>query len=136
MNNIIQENINDKKNYSLITFVLFWAGLVIMSSLYVTIPLISVFTKAFHVNPTEAVWTSSAFSICFAIGCLFYGPISERYGRKITILLGLCALIIISLILGLQHSLKWIIIFRGFTRGGSCNLFTCCTFLCSRVIPT
>lgn len=32
------------KNYSLMTGVLFWAGLVIMSSLYITIPLITTFT--------------------------------------------------------------------------------------------
>lgn len=113
MNNNILKNENNIKNYSIITFILFWAGLVIMSSLYVTIPLISVFEKTFDASSTQVVWTSSSFSICFAIGCLFYGPLSDRYGRKKIILIGLSLLTVISLILGLQDSLKWIIIFRG-----------------------
>lgn len=110
MKNYIEQK---KLNYSWITFILFWAGLVIMSSLYVTIPLISMFSEIFSVSPSKAVWVSSSFSICFAIGCLFYGPLSDRYGRKKVILLGLLALIITSLILGLQNSLELIIVFRG-----------------------
>lgn len=35
------------KNYPLMTFVLFWTGLVVMVSLYVTIPLISFFLISF-----------------------------------------------------------------------------------------
>jgi YNFM family putative membrane transporter len=113
MNKIIEQNDEKKLNYSWITFILFFAGTVIMSSLYITIPLVSVFSKAFSVSQSQAVWTSSLFSICFAIGCLFYGPLSDRYGRKKIILIGLAALTIISLILGLQNNLQWIIIFRG-----------------------
>ncbi|MCC5468477.1 MFS transporter [Pelosinus sp. Bkl1] len=78
------------------TFVLYWSGLVIMSSLYITIPLISTFTDIFKVTPTQAAWTSSSFSFCFAIGCLFYGPLSDRFGRKTVILSGLSIIDVVS----------------------------------------
>ncbi len=100
------------KNYFLMTGVLFWAGLVIMSSLYITIPLIITFTDIFKVTPTQAAWTSSSFSFCFAIGCLFYGPLSDRFGRKTVILSGLSILAVISLLMGLITNLSWLILFR------------------------
>jgi predicted MFS family arabinose efflux permease len=84
-----------------------------MSSLYITIPLISTFTDIFKVTPTQAAWTSSSFSFCFAIGCLFYGPLSDRFGRKTVILSGLSILAVISLLMGLITDLSWLILFRG-----------------------
>ncbi|BBB90212.1 MAG TPA: MFS transporter [Methylomusa anaerophila] len=101
------------QSYSLMTVVLFWSGLVIMSSLYITIPLISTFTDIFKVAPTQAAWTSSSFSFCFALGCLFYGPLSDRFGRKIIILSGLSILAFISLLMGFITDLSWLILFRG-----------------------
>ena len=113
MNNNILINKSDEKNYAVITLILFWSGLVIMSSLYITIPLISVFSQLFSVELSKSVWTSTSFSLCFAISCLFHGPLSDKYGRKKIIVGGLMALTIISLILGLTHDLLMIIIFRG-----------------------
>jgi predicted MFS family arabinose efflux permease len=95
------------------TVVLSWSGLVIMSSLYITIPLISTFANIFKVAPTQAAWASSSFSFCFAIGCLFYGPLSDRFGRKTIILSGLSILALISLLMGLITELSWLILFRG-----------------------
>lgn len=95
------------------TVILFWSGLVVMSSLYITIPLISTFTDIFKVAPTQAAWTSSSFSFSFALGCLFYGPLSDRFGRKTIILAGLFILSLISLLIGLITDLSWLILFRG-----------------------
>ena len=66
----------------LTTGLLFWSGLIVMSSLYMTIPLIPTFSEAFHISAGEAAWAGSIFSIFFAAGCLLYGPLSERVGRK------------------------------------------------------
>jgi len=95
------------------TVILFWSGLVVMSSLYITIPLISTFTDIFKVAPTQAAWISSSFSFSFALGCLFYGPLSDRFGRKTIILAGLFILSLISLLIGLITDLYWLILFRG-----------------------
>ncbi|MGM1047241.1 MAG: MFS transporter [Bacillota bacterium] len=98
---------------SLMTIILCWSGLVVMSSLYVTIPLISVFAQLFSISTTEAAAAGSTFSIGFAIGCLIYGALSDKYGRKTVIFVGLLFLTIISLLLGFVHQFAWILILRG-----------------------
>ncbi|MDU7473144.1 MAG: hypothetical protein E7L01_07275 [Paenibacillus macerans] len=61
-------------NYPLIRWLLFGAALLILSSLYVTVPLLPVFAGAFHVGTSESALAGSAFSLFFAAGCLVYGP--------------------------------------------------------------
>lgn len=101
------------RNYPLLTAIFFWCGLVVVSNLYVTIPLVSVFADTFDVSPTQATWTSSVFSLCYAVGFLFFGPLSDRYGRKTIILIGLGVLTIVSPIIGLFHSLPLLVALRG-----------------------
>ncbi|MDR3288066.1 MAG: MFS transporter [Peptococcaceae bacterium] len=100
------------EHYSLMTLILSWSALAVMSSLYVTIPLIDVFAQNFMVSANRAVWTSSAFSFCFAAGCLVYGPLSDRYGRKKIIFSGLAALTVVSLCLGFTNALGTMIVLR------------------------
>lgn len=102
-----------RRNYSLMTAVLCWSGMAVMCSLYVTIPLISVFATTFGITTTHAAATGSIFSLGFAVGCLIYGALSDKYGRKRVIVIGLIALTIISLLLGMVHSLTWLIVLRG-----------------------
>ena len=77
----IGKEVNSEKNYTIMTAVLCWSGMVVMSSLYVTIPLISIF-KHFNTSLTHSAATGSIFSVGFAIGCLLFGAISDKYGRK------------------------------------------------------
>lgn len=104
---------NIARNYSLMTVILCWSGLVVMSSLYVTIPLISVFAQLFSISATQASAAGSTFSIGFALGCLIYGALSDKYGRKPVILVGLLFLTMISLMLGFVHQFAWILVLRG-----------------------
>lgn len=99
--------------YILMTAVLFWSGLAVMSSLYVTIPLVSVFSKIFSVSQHQSVWVSSIYSFCFAVGALIYGPLSDRLGRKKVIFWGLIVLMIASLFTGFLNNLSAIIVIRG-----------------------
>ncbi|MFT4416947.1 MFS transporter [Fredinandcohnia humi] len=108
----IASNVNhtpSEKNYPLMTAVLFWCGLVVVSSLYITIPLVSVFAGDFNVSPSKSALTSSAFSFCYAVGFLFFGPLSDRYGCKRIILFGLGVLTVVSPIIGLFNNLSWLI---------------------------
>ncbi|MEH7314026.1 MFS transporter [Priestia megaterium] len=100
------------RSHSLITAILFWCGLVVVSSLYITIPLVSVFAEAFKVSNSQAAWVGSAFSLCYAVGFLFFGPLSDRYGRKQIILFGLIVLTIVSPLIGLFTNLSWVIVLR------------------------
>jgi len=88
-------------SFSLMTALLSWSGMVVMSSLYVTIPLIDLFADLFQVSATHAASAGSIFSLGL---CLVYGALSDKYGRKQVILAGMIALTVISLLLGFVHS--------------------------------
>ncbi|MNI01561.1 Inner membrane transport protein YnfM [compost metagenome] len=102
-----------KRNLSLMTAILCWSGMVVMSSLYVTIPLISLFADLYSITPTQAAATGSIFSMGFAIGCLIFGALSDKYGRKQVIITGLVALMLISLLLGMVENFFWMVVLRG-----------------------
>jgi len=99
-------------NYRVIGILLFFPALFVLSALYVTVPLIPIFAEEFHISLEQAAWSGSAFSLFFAFGCLVYGPLSNRLGRKRVIVLGLAALSIASLGTGLVSSFKALIAFR------------------------
>lgn len=61
----------------------------LMTSLYVTILLLPLFAENYGVSLAEAAATGSVFSLGFALGCLVYGVLSDKYGRKQVILSGL-----------------------------------------------
>lgn len=100
-------------NYNLITFLLFWCALIVVSSVYVTTPLIGVFAKEFQVTQTTAAWTGSIFSLFYAVGFLVMGPLADRYGRKQMIVFGLGVLSLVTFAVGFMNHLLWLIILRG-----------------------
>lgn len=100
-------------NYSLMTMILFWCGLIVMSSMYLTIPLISLFTTTLYISSNLAAWTTSIFCVFFAFGCLVYGPLSDRYGRKKIILIGMVLLTVVTPLIGLFDNIYWILAIRG-----------------------
>jgi DHA1 family bicyclomycin/chloramphenicol resistance-like MFS transporter len=53
------------------------------------LPALPALTSAFHTDPAEVQLTLSAFLIGFSLGQLFWGPISDRYGRRIPIAIGM-----------------------------------------------
>ena len=113
MNESLSMN-KSKLNYSLMTLILFWCGLIVMSSMYLTIPLISLYSSTLNISPSLAAWTSSIFCIFFAVGCLVYGPLSDRYGRKKIILMGMAMLTVVTPLVGLFDNIYWILIIRAF----------------------
>ena len=105
------ENINYTKlgNVNIITFALFWTGMVVLCSLYVTIPLLPKLSEIYHISISQAAWAGSVFSICFAIGCLFFGAVSDRYGKKNVMVVGSLLWPSSPLLLVLQTaSAKWL----------------------------
>ncbi len=99
-------------NYSLITSVLAWCGLVVVSSLYITIPLISMFAHDFHVTLAQASFASSAFSFTYAVSFLFLGTISEKYGRRQMMFYGLVALFLVSPLIGFAPNFLSLVLLR------------------------
>ena len=81
-----------------------------MASLYTALP--SVFAKDFDISNAVASLNGVIFSFTYSISCLFYGTISEKFGRIRTILFGLIGLVIICLLIGFIHSFTLLIILR------------------------
>lgn len=98
---MVQKKTENQLNYNLMTFILTWSGLVFLMSLYITIPLTSVFVEALDISTAEAVWIGSAFSFCYAICCLVYGPLSDKYGRKKFMIFGISLLTVATFAIGL-----------------------------------
>jgi MFS transporter, YNFM family, putative membrane transport protein len=100
-------------NYPLMTTILFWCGLVVLSSMYVTIPLATVLSDIFRKSITQVAWLASSYSICYAIGCLLYGPFSDRYGRKIFLVTSISLLTVITFAIGFVDNFYILLILRG-----------------------
>ncbi|WP_127492800.1 MFS transporter [Paenibacillus glycanilyticus] len=101
-----------KPHYRLTTLILFWCSLIVVSALYLTIPLLSVFEDVFQVSSSDAAWAGSAFSFAFAGGGLLFGGLSDRYGRKKMMIAGLCLLTASTPFIGTVHEIHWLIVLR------------------------
>lgn len=100
-------------SYPIMTIILFWCGLVVLSSMYVTIPLATVLSDTFHKSMTQVAWLASSYSICYAVGCLLYGPFSDRYGRKVFLVASLSLLTMITIAIGFVDHFYILLILRG-----------------------
>lgn len=69
--------------------------------------------------PKWAGITSSVFSLSQAVTAILWGRTSDKIGRKPTILLGLTATMITSILWGMSTTLPMAIIARAFA--GGCN---------------
>lgn len=100
------------QNMNRITFILFWTGLVVLCSLYATIPLLPVFASTFNLTANQAAWAGSIFSIFFAAGCLFVGVLSDRYGRKNVMIVGLVCFSFVTFLVGLSNNYSSLLVLR------------------------
>jgi predicted MFS family arabinose efflux permease len=99
-------------NFPLITILLSFCALAVVSNTYTMIPINKDLAEAFHVPEIKAAWASSVFSITYAAGFLVFGPLSERYGKKQVLAAGLAVLAACTFICGLVHSFGLLLSFR------------------------
>jgi MFS family permease len=72
------------------------SGLVVVSELYLPLPLIDAVAETYGVSTAAAGLVSSAFGYAYAAGFLIFGPLSDRFGRKPVMIAGLAALALAS----------------------------------------
>lgn len=70
------------KPFYAILFCLFLAGFSIFSSLYCVQPMMPIFSSYFDVSPTHSSFPLSFSTMALAVGLLFAGLLSDRFGRK------------------------------------------------------
>jgi len=101
-----------QRSYRLMTANLFSGALLVLSALYFTVPIIQVLGQEFSVSTSTAAWAGTAFSAFFAIGCLIYGPLSTRLGRKRVMVAGLIGLALATGLTFFTDSFAMLLILR------------------------
>lgn len=86
------------KPFYAILLSLFLAGFAIFSSLYCVQPMMPFLAKFFHTTPTHSSFPLSFSTVALALGLLFAGLISDRFGRKKIMVISLFSTSILLLI--------------------------------------
>ena len=119
---------NDKNQLQHTTLTLFQFSLLLIltsavirlaSSLY--LPALIKIGESLKLSDSELSLTLTLFFVAFAISTLFVGPLSDYFGRKETIIVGLSVFFIGSLVCGMANSIE--LLFTGRilqAMGGSC----------------
>ena len=76
--------------------------------------------RYFAVSADTIQLTLASFFIGFSLGQAFYGPISDKYGRKPPLYIGLLIFVIASVGCALSTTVEWLIFFRFLEALGAC----------------
>lgn len=82
------------------------------SSMQILLPALPVIKSTYGVSTEVAQLTLSLSMLAIAFGTLFYGPMSDKYGRKPIMILGLGITILGSIACWLASSIEWLIVGR------------------------
>jgi len=92
------------RNWGLM-IVLMACAFLVVGQLYVTIPLVAGIASEFETSAENAIYVGSTFGIAYAVGFLVFGTLSDRYGRKRVLVLGLTATSLATVMVGFAPSL-------------------------------
>lgn len=84
------------------------------------LPALPTITRALHTDTASVELTFSAFLIGFSSGQLIWGPISDRYGRKLPIAIGMILFIIGSVGCALSINVSQMMMWRVIQALGAC----------------
>jgi len=82
------------------------------ASMQILLPALPIIKDSFSVSNDVAQLTLSLSMLAIAVGTLFYGPLSDKYGRKPVMMLGLFITIVGSILCYLADSIVFLIISR------------------------
>jgi DHA1 family bicyclomycin/chloramphenicol resistance-like MFS transporter len=89
-------------------------------SVDMSLPALPRLTEVFATTPDRAQLTLSVFLIGFAVGQLFYGPLSDRFGRRPVLLVGLALYTLGGLGCAVSGSIEQLVAFRLLQGLGGC----------------
>jgi MFS transporter, DHA1 family, multidrug resistance protein len=97
----------------LIVFIGFLGAFIPLST-DVYLPALPSMVEKLNTTPAMVNLTIILFFIFYAIGTLFWGPLSDKFGRKPTLLIGVCFYTIASILCVLSTNIISLIVFRIF----------------------
>ncbi|KAJ5917243.1 MFS multidrug transporter [Penicillium verhagenii] len=104
-------NFNTTKKWAItITLALMTICVTFASSVFSTATIVT--AKQFHVSPEVMVLATSLFVLGFAFGPIIFGPMSELYGRKRPMFLGLFVFAIFQIPVAVAQNLQTIFVCR------------------------
>ncbi|PPR76125.1 MAG: Bicyclomycin resistance protein [Alphaproteobacteria bacterium MarineAlpha2_Bin1] len=115
------ESKEDKKKVALLVILLSGLMVVAYSSIGIYTPAMPAIADYFDITSTEVQLTFSIYILAFAFGQLIYGPLSDRYGRRPAIFLGLFIYVIGSILATFSSSIEVLIFARGLQGLGGCS---------------
>ncbi len=77
--------------FGLTTVSLCLAGVLVVSQLYVVIPVLGDIARSWSVDATAAGWTATSFGLGYAVGFLLFGPLADRFDHRRLLVAGLFA---------------------------------------------
>lgn len=88
------------------------AGLMASGQLYVTIPIADGIAQHFGVSAETAALVGTIFGVAYSMGFLLWGPVSDRYGRQIVLVLGVAATSVATLGVAFAPGFQWELVAR------------------------
>jgi MFS family permease len=79
-------------------------GIFVASNIYTFIPIYGNVSQRLQIDTNHVVMAGSLFSLFYAIGLLYFGPASDRFGRRKTIILGMLASAVSTLFVGMANN--------------------------------
>jgi len=90
-------------------------------SIDIYLPAVPGLVRYFSSNMTTVQLTMSLFLLGYSVGQLFYGPFSDRFGRRITLLISLSIYCVMTILCLFAQSIDVLIVFRFFQAVGACG---------------
>ncbi len=91
---------------------LFFGTAFVFANMYTTQAILPVFSETFQVSAPAAGLTVSLLVLAVAVGSLFYGPLSDRIGRKPVMVSASALLVMPTLLGGLAPTFAALVVFR------------------------
>lgn len=88
------------------------SGLIVMSSMYLMIPITNYLAEFFQSPGVTIALSTSFFSLAYAVGVMVFGPMSGKVEQKRMMLLGVGALAVVTLAIGIMSSIQVVLVLR------------------------
>lgn len=100
------------REFRLVNLALFAAGFIIFANLYITQPVFPQFSEEFHVSPAVASLSLSTATVALSISLIFFGSLSEAWGRKRLMTFSIFAASLLTIALAFSPSFEILLLLR------------------------